>query len=92
MEEEKNAADRCLEIICEGEYIKNAYYIFTKISTGGCDLEKSYDGPQLPRSEAGKYGIDLDFIKGMIEWFKAGKTLPKRFVLQSTLQWIVFER
>ena len=48
-------------------------------SPGGCDLDKSYDGPKLTHSEDG-YSISLDFIKGMLEWYKAGKSLPKRLV------------
>jgi serine/threonine-protein phosphatase 5 len=47
---------------------------------GGCDVDKSYDGPKLPKSDNGKYSVSLDFIKGMLEWFKTGKALPKRSV------------
>ncbi|EKM54502.1 uncharacterized protein PHACADRAFT_58827 [Phanerochaete carnosa HHB-10118-sp] len=69
MEEEKNAVERCLEIIQEG----------------GCDLDRTYDGPKLPQSENGKYSIDLDFIHAMLELFKAGKTLPRRYVWEIIL-------
>lgn len=51
--------------------------VFIRFS-GGCDLDKSYEGPKLPQSEDGKFSITLDFIHAMIEWFKAGKTLPRR--------------
>ncbi|KAJ3551988.1 hypothetical protein NM688_g4393 [Phlebia brevispora] len=64
VEEEKNAAERCIEIIQEG----------------GCDLDRTYDGPKLPTQEDGSYTISLQFIKDMHEWFKAGKTLPRRYV------------
>ncbi|PSR98912.1 hypothetical protein PHLCEN_2v4232 [Hermanssonia centrifuga] len=69
LEEEKSAVLRCLEIINEG----------------GCDLDKTYDGPKLAVGEDGKYQINVEFIKGMIEWFKAGKTLPRRYVWEIVL-------
>lgn len=47
--------------------------------TGGCSVDQSYAGPQLDQ-EDGKYKITYDFIKAMIQWFKDGKTLPKRYV------------
>jgi hypothetical protein len=51
---------------------------------GGCDVDKAYAGPKLTL-ENGKYSITLEFIKGMIEWFKAGKALPKRYVWEIVL-------
>ena len=51
---------------------------------GGCDLDKSYDGPKLSTQEDGSYGITHQFIKDMLEWFKAGKTLPRRYVRTAT--------
>ena len=50
------------------------------MGTGGCDMDKTYMGPKLTQGEDGKYSISLEFIKGMLEWFKNGKPLPKRFV------------
>ena len=50
------------------------------VLTGGCELDKAYDGPKLPTRDDGSYEISLGFIKEMLEWFKAGKTLPKRCV------------
>lgn len=47
---------------------------------GGCEVDKDYKGPKLPTAEGGKYSIDLDFINAMIQWFKDGKTLPRRYV------------
>ncbi|KAF8348343.1 phosphoprotein phosphatase [Amanita rubescens] len=49
------------------------------IVEGGCEVEKTYTGPKLS-FEDGKYLITLQFIKDMIQWFKDGKTLPKRYV------------
>lgn len=67
--------DRCLEIIAEG----------------GCDLtENNYTGPELPvvsttADGKPKYGISLEFVEGMLEWFKSGKTLPRRYVWEVVL-------
>lgn len=44
-------------------------------------MDKSYNGPKLPQNEDGQYVITLDFVKEMMEWFKAGKALPRRFVV-----------
>ncbi|KAF8904494.1 phosphoprotein phosphatase [Gymnopilus junonius] len=49
------------------------------IEEGACDVDASYTGPTLP-SENGKYYMTLQFIQEMIQWFKDGKTLPKRYV------------
>ena len=46
---------------------------------GSCDVDATYSGPQLP-SENGKYYMTLQFVQEMIQWFKDGKTLPKRYV------------
>ncbi|KZV73299.1 Metallo-dependent phosphatase [Peniophora sp. CONT] len=51
---------------------------------GGCFLDKGYAGPTLPEQN-GKYSITLDFVEGMIAWFKEGKTLPKRYVWEIVL-------
>ncbi|KAF9010505.1 phosphoprotein phosphatase [Cyathus striatus] len=63
VEDEKDAVQRCLEMIAEG----------------GCEVDKAYTGPKL-EEENGRYNITHQFIKDMIEWFKSGKTLPKRYV------------
>jgi len=52
--------------------------------TGGCDLDRDYSGPKLP-FEDGKYEITLQFVREMIQWFKNGKTLPKRYVWEIAL-------
>ncbi|KAJ7217829.1 phosphoprotein phosphatase [Mycena pura] len=49
------------------------------IAEGGCEVEKTYAGPKLPLTD-GKYSITHEFITSMIQWFKDGKTLPKRYV------------
>ncbi|KAF8326704.1 protein phosphatase 5 [Cantharellus anzutake] len=74
--EEKSAVDRCREIIADG----------------GCDhTEPSYSGPLLPiitpatKGSQPKYGINKEFVEGMLKWFKEGKTLPRRFVWEIVL-------
>jgi len=54
------------------------------IAEGGCEVDKSYTGPKLTH-ENGKYSITGEFIKAMIEWFKDGKMLPKRYVWEIVL-------
>ncbi|KAI5121578.1 hypothetical protein M0805_000757 [Coniferiporia weirii] len=78
MEEEKDAVERCKEIIAEQ----------------GCPLDKSYAGPQLPTTDDGKtYTISAAFLTDMIDWFKAGKALPRRFVWEIVLgAYALFER
>ncbi|KAG7098779.1 hypothetical protein E1B28_000686 [Marasmius oreades] len=49
------------------------------IHEGGCFVERDYSGPQLPL-EGDKYTITLEFIRGMIQLFKEGKKLPRRYV------------
>ncbi|KAI9461247.1 phosphoprotein phosphatase [Lactarius psammicola] len=63
VEEEKSAIDRCLEIIAEG----------------ACDVEKNYEGPKLETTDDGKFTITIEFIRSMMQWFKDGKTLPRRY-------------
>lgn len=69
VEGEKNPVERCHEIIAEG----------------GCEVEKAYAGPQLSTGDDGKYVMTEEFIKGMIEWFKAGKNLPRRYAWEIIL-------
>jgi len=51
---------------------------------GGCDLDRDYNGPKLLFQDE-KYEITLQFVREMIEWFKNGKTLPKRYVWEIAL-------
>ena len=75
--EEKSAVTRCREII----------------ESGGCDQnDKSYSGPRLPvvtePSSAKKqptYNITNEFIEEMLDWFKNGNTLPRRYVWEIVL-------
>jgi serine/threonine-protein phosphatase 5 len=52
---------------------------------GGCDVEKNYPGPKLTIIEGGKMGITHEFVMSMIQWFKDGKALPKRYVWEIVL-------
>ncbi|KAI0066098.1 protein phosphatase 5 [Artomyces pyxidatus] len=54
------------------------------ISEGGCDLDQKYEGPKLETVD-GKYQITLEFVRSMIEWFKDGKALPRRYVWEIVL-------
>ncbi|KAJ7902034.1 phosphoprotein phosphatase [Mycena olivaceomarginata] len=54
------------------------------IADGGCEVEKTYAGPKLPFAD-GKYSITHEFVKEMIQWFKDGKALPKRYVWEIVL-------
>ncbi|KAI6026160.1 phosphoprotein phosphatase [Pisolithus microcarpus] len=69
MEEEKNAVERCLEIIGEGN----------------CEVESDYTGPKMQKSEDGKYTITQDFVTQMLDWFKEGKKIPRRFAWEIVL-------
>jgi serine/threonine-protein phosphatase 5 len=86
MEEEQDAAARCLEIIAEGvcNFLIFLGDVFTVGALGGCEMDKAYTGPQLP-CENGKFEITIEFIRNMIQWFKDGKTLPKRYVWEIAL-------
>jgi len=69
VEEEKSAVERCLEIIAED----------------ACEVEKTYKGPQLDTTDDGKYKITMEFIRSMIQWFKDGNTLPRRYAWEIVL-------
>ncbi|KAL0068795.1 Palmitoyl-protein thioesterase 1 [Marasmius tenuissimus] len=49
------------------------------ITEGGCFVEKDYAGPVLPQ-ENDRFTITIEFVRGMIQWFKDGKKLPRRYV------------
>ncbi|KAH9083732.1 phosphoprotein phosphatase [Lactarius deliciosus] len=69
VEEEKSAVDRCLEIIAEG----------------ACEVEKNYEGPRLETTDDGKFEITIEFIRSMMQWFKDGKALPRRYAWEIVL-------
>ncbi|KAJ6499103.1 phosphoprotein phosphatase [Mycena sanguinolenta] len=54
------------------------------VKEGGCEVEKTYEGPKLPFAD-GKYSITHEFVTAMVQWFKDGKTLPKRYVWEIVL-------
>lgn len=87
VEGEKNAVVRCQEIIAEGEQsllFCNFFFFKSDAFWGGCELDANYLGPTLS-SENGKYYMTQTFIQAMIDWFKDGKTLPKRYVWEIVL-------
>ncbi|KAF8070643.1 phosphoprotein phosphatase [Lyophyllum atratum] len=73
--------EKAIEVEGEKSPVERCYEI---IAEGGCDVDKTYTGPKLTL-ENGKYSITLEFIKAMIEWFKDGKMLPKRYVWEIVL-------
>lgn len=86
-EGEKEATTRCLEIIAEGPQspIPLINHLPTSSFIGGCDVDASYSGPKLPFLEDDKFGITPEFVHEMIQWFKDGKTLPRRYVWEIVL-------
>ena len=48
-------------------------------------MEKTYEGPKLETTDDGKYKITIEFIRSMIQWFKDGNTLPRRYAWEITL-------
>jgi len=48
------------------------------LDIGGCEIEASYSGPKLP-SKDGKHYMTEEFIEEMIQWFKEGKNIAKRY-------------
>jgi len=47
-------------------------------------LDKGYSGPKLETVD-GQYKITLDFLRSMIQLFKDGKSLPRRYVWEIVL-------
>ena len=41
-------------------------------------MDKVYAGPVLPTTDDGKFTVNIEFVRKMIEWFKDGKSLPRR--------------
>jgi serine/threonine-protein phosphatase 5 len=48
-------------------------------------VEKTYEGPMLETTDDGKYKITIEFIRSMIQWFKDGNTLPRRYAWEIIL-------
>lgn len=90
VEEEKSAAERCLEIIAEGASVSPCSLswlikVRTSPDKGACEVEKTYEGPKLETTDDGKYKITIEFIRSMIQWFKDGKKLPRRYAWEIVL-------
>jgi serine/threonine-protein phosphatase 5 len=72
---EKSSIERCYEIIGDG----------------GCEVDKSYTGPaleKLPATSSTKqhsYTISQEFIDQMIEYFKTGKCIARRYAWEIIL-------
>lgn len=90
VEEEKSAVVRCLEMIAEGAPCRRRHQqslarTQIRIFKGSCEVEKTYQGPKLETTDDGKYKITIEFIRSMLQWFKDGKTLPRRYAWEITL-------
>jgi serine/threonine-protein phosphatase 5 len=48
-------------------------------------VDKAYAGPKLDVDADGKFKPSLNFIREMMQWFKDGKALPKRYVWEIIL-------
>jgi serine/threonine-protein phosphatase 5 len=67
-------------IIASSSWGSNSDY-----SKGTCEVEKTYEGPKLEKTDDGKYKITIEFIRSMIQWYKDGKTLPRRYAWEIIL-------
>ena len=48
-------------------------------------MEKNYEGPKLETTDDGKFKISIEYIRSMMQWFKDGKTLPRRYAWEIVL-------
>jgi hypothetical protein len=48
-------------------------------------VDDKYKGPKLESLEGGKFGITPQFVRDMMEWFKDGGALPRRYVWEIVL-------
>ncbi|KAF9222576.1 protein phosphatase 5 [Gyrodon lividus] len=82
-----NPVERCLEIIAEGLINPSVYRGGHPLTccSGGCEVESGYAGPKLNKTEDGKYTITHAFILEMIDWFKQGQKLPRRYAWEIVL-------
>jgi serine/threonine-protein phosphatase 5 len=67
--DEESPVTRCVDIIAQG----------------GCDVDASYTGIKLPTNADGKYTIDQAFMDSMIETFKDGKSIHRRYAWEIVL-------
>lgn len=56
-----------------------------QLANGGMPVEADYDGPRLEQTSDGKGVPTREFVEGMLEHFRSGKLLPKRYVWQIVL-------
>ncbi|KAG8687649.1 hypothetical protein FRC08_011870 [Ceratobasidium sp. 394] len=68
-----------------GDEVSNVVRCREIIQQGGCDVDASYTGLQLPKDADGKYTIDQAFMDSMIGTFKDGKSIHRRFVWEIIL-------
>jgi serine/threonine-protein phosphatase 5 len=68
-----------------GDEVSNVARCREIIEQGGCDIDSSYTGLQLPKDSDGKYTIDQAFMDSMIAAFKDGKSIHKRIAWEIVL-------
>lgn len=56
-----------------------------QLADGGMPVESDYTGPRLQQGPDGKGVPTKEFVEGMLQHFKNGKLLPKRYVWQIVL-------
>ena len=54
------------------------------IADGACEVEKGYAGPKLDFEDGVAKPSD-SFVRELLDWFKEGKLLPKRYVFEVVL-------
>ena len=59
----------------ESEYTQSA---FEAVDIDSMTVDDSYSGPRLPDGEEDV--VTLDFVKGMMQWFKEQKTIPVKYL------------
>ena len=57
----------------------------SEYSKGTCEVEKTYEGPKLEKTDDDKHKITIEFIRSMIQWYKDGKALPRRYAWEIIL-------
>jgi serine/threonine-protein phosphatase 5 len=55
------------------------------IAQKACEVETDYAGPKLDTDEEGHYSITQEFVDGLLEHFKNGGKLPRRYVWEIVL-------
>ena len=80
-ERTEDVVERCRTIIKDGFVFRIQIWLDrSHASLGGCSISTTtYSGPQMAMEE-GEYKITAEFIRDMLQWFKDGKLLPRRYV------------